>query len=544
MKCDETKPACLRCTSTGRKCVSLSPINFKDSLCNIVDTNLLTLVMQDGYDVAKPARAPDRVDANDAAQRPKRALARIPATGIVKQLTIVIPGTDSEVRGFHFFKSLTAVALVEGVNSPSWARFILQTSHTSDTVRLAAAALGMLTERFHVHEVLTTENEQAISRDGAALVQYSNAIQKLHAEMNEDSQQAVEFALTACFLLLVFEFFQGNDRGTALHFANGIQILYRYLDKLHAQSPNPVYSATTRQIISMFSLTDLQAAIWHGTLSFASTIIARRNMHPPGTPTPLSLERPYTPYENPDDIDTLQTLVQAAMAHARDFTMAYHFFREASIHEDETLPHRYPTWILEQREILIRRTERWPDALSDMLSRIAPIGIEDGHRKDVLMINHIALLLKLRASLQPDEKSVYTVMTSKFEEIVRIAKTLLRPVNLMIQSNLTHVSNIDKSIRPIPMFSFVGGLIEPLFMTAMRCQDFLVSLEAVSLLETKPWREGAWDSAAMAKLARRNLGLIEEVDLGQGSAAPITGTLEAESQDQNKPHEVPFRTRI
>ena len=55
------------------------------------------------------------------------------------------------------------------------------------------------------------------------------------------------------------------------------------------------------------------------------------------------------------------------------------------------------------------------------------------------------------------------------------------------------------------MFAFVSGAIRPLYMVADKCFDFKVSEEAIDLLEEKPWREGAWDSAAMAAIARKNL---------------------------------------
>ena len=55
------------------------------------------------------------------------------------------------------------------------------------------------------------------------------------------------------------------------------------------------------------------------------------------------------------------------------------------------------------------------------------------------------------------------------------------------------------------MFAFVSGVIQPLHMVADKCCDNSICVEAIELLEERPWREGAWDSAVMAKIARRKL---------------------------------------
>ena len=57
----------------------------------------------------------------------------------------------------------------------------------------------------------------------------------------------------------------------------------------------------------------------------------------------------------------------------------------------------------------------------------------------------------------------------------------------------------------MPIIHFKPAIIHPLYFTAVKCRDGNTCWEAISLLSSRPWREGAWDSAAMAKIAERAL---------------------------------------
>lgn len=60
------------------------------------------------------------------------------------------------------------------------------------------------------------------------------------------------------------------------------------------------------------------------------------------------------------------------------------------------------------------------------------------------------------------------------------------------------------------MFSFYTGIIQPLYVIAIHCRNLSVCREAVSLLSTSPWREGAWDSASMARIAERKIRQLQK----------------------------------
>ena len=49
-----------------------------------------------------------------------------------------------------------------------------------------------------------------------------------------------------------------------------------------------------------------------------------------------------------------------------------------------------------------------------------------------------------------------------------------------------------------------------MYFTAIKCREKVTAHKAIDLLESEPWREGAWDSAAMAKIARRRIVELED----------------------------------
>ena len=117
IKCDERLPACLKCTSTGRKC--------------------------DGY-------APPRA------------------------LLFEVSRDEGERRSFHYFRERTAPELSGDAGKRFWDGFVLRASYSQEVVRHAIAAIGAL------HESLELETGvQALTARGFAFEQYSKAITTL-----------------------------------------------------------------------------------------------------------------------------------------------------------------------------------------------------------------------------------------------------------------------------------------------------------------------------------------------------------------------------
>jgi hypothetical protein len=173
VKCDETKPFCRKCTSTGRKC--------------------------DGYPVLE---IPDKPAEESGLISPSKALMQWPLSAPPVELF----GSDKERRSFHFFRITTAYQLSGFCGDGFWDKLILQATHHEPSIRHAVIALGSLHERFIKHNGLTSRSDPLLYLDEFALRQYSLAIRSLFDEApGREKPAAVDICLVTCVLFACFE---------------------------------------------------------------------------------------------------------------------------------------------------------------------------------------------------------------------------------------------------------------------------------------------------------------------------------------------------
>ena len=154
VKCDEEKPNCRRCTSTGRRC--------------------------DGY--LTPASSSNN-------SSPLQKIIHSPDPQPLE--------SKLEGRCFDFFCKRTVVVF-SGIFDPTfWTRLVLQATHHEPAIRHAAIALGAL------HE--SSEVGSRVKPSIFAMEQYGKAIRYLVKPIREKQKQAADVALMTCVLFVCFE---------------------------------------------------------------------------------------------------------------------------------------------------------------------------------------------------------------------------------------------------------------------------------------------------------------------------------------------------
>jgi hypothetical protein len=108
----------------------------------------------------------------------------------------------------------------------------------------------------------------------------------------------------------------------------------------------------------------------------------------------------------------------------------------------------------------------------------------------------------LGSVLEADEVRYYSALDSSFEQIVSLSTTLLLPVNVMGSSIVFPTAK--------KVFSFYEGVIKSLYFVAVKCVNIKICRKAISLLGTPPWREGAWESGSMMRIAKRKVSQLEK----------------------------------
>lgn len=151
VKCDETRPECLRCTSTRRVCDGYSQVQWSDPSNSMAVT-------------AGPS-----TDIHDCSQ---------------------------SRRSFAFFMQRTSPQFAGFFGSVFWERLVLQTAHHEPAIRHAIVAIGSL----HEQKTVATDPEVIF-----ALKQYNLAIKKLLAPQSQTGERGVDVCLISCILFTCFE---------------------------------------------------------------------------------------------------------------------------------------------------------------------------------------------------------------------------------------------------------------------------------------------------------------------------------------------------
>lgn len=167
VKCDEAKPYCQRCTSTGRKCDGYGTLNLLPS-----------------------------------SHRDLTTLSSPPAL-------MRSSGNARESRSFQYFYERTVPSLAGYCGSEFWNRLVLQVSQHEKSVWHALIALGSLHENFENDQQIPGLRFSRRGQDSFAVQEYNFAIRALLGRSNPvgmlPANLAVDVCLISCILFACFE---------------------------------------------------------------------------------------------------------------------------------------------------------------------------------------------------------------------------------------------------------------------------------------------------------------------------------------------------
>ena len=417
------------------------------------------------------------------------------ALPIIPGPMISINGSYQERRSFAFFCYQTGQQLSTALEVTKTHQLILQTSHCDDGVRAAVIALGAIGERLSINNLLTLDNEQANACHTFAHLQYYKALRYLRERISNNPEGSANFAVILSFLFTVFEFLQGDDTASLIHLQGGLNILRRGQGSLSMglQTIVSEQDPLTQEILRIFSTMDLQATIWLGHKASQAPIM--------------------TPIHNHEDslahLDHFSTLDEASECLNYHIVSTYHFQRFVATYDSGEFVEQVPHEVHGERKKLILQLKKWLASLEALIRKpCGEFSTEMSERIIVLKMNYEAGLMMLTVCLQASDQQFYTDHELDFRNIVTLAKAVVRP-----RKDIERIVAANNRKNPLSVFSFYIGVIRPLYFTAIKCQNMDVCREAIALLSSSPWREGAWDSATMARIAARR---VQEVEEGYG----------------------------
>jgi len=451
-----------------------------------------------------------------------------------RQLTIStsvspsISGTTQERQCFEYFRLEIGRELSNAMILEPTLHFVLQACHSDDAIKSAVIAIGSMGRRLRVNRLLTSENKQANALQDFAQFQYCKALKHLRTQMCKDPTRNIDLAMISCFLFTIFEFLQGNDTGALVHLRSGLKILLR---------ANGTGGTTLgqdflrREITRIFSIMDMSATMWLGLKSLQS-------------PTIMPLERLGLA---PFSLNHFLNIDEAADALNYQITRMDHFRRWANFFS--TSPEDNPPKAYTRRQDLMTDLEQWPTAMDTLLNTIgeAALSVDMLLRVSVMQLNYQTTIIQNTLCLErPDEPYIRGRYEAQYLQIISQAKSIIIPMNDVTRSRIERiVAANNRGINPVPLFSFYAGVIHPLFIVAINCRNLSGAQEAVSLLSTSPWREGAWDSAAMARIAEKKIQQLQAegyYDNGMGMVPDLDVSLPVRNQYDEASLEAPSHT--
>ncbi|KAF2877540.1 hypothetical protein BDV95DRAFT_481922 [Massariosphaeria phaeospora] len=218
IRCDLVRPACLKCSSTGRKC--------------------------EGYPTAP----------GDSCS----ALRLVPRSPFASSAS-----SQQERRSLHYFQCQTAPQFTGHFDSDFWSSLVLQVGSREPCVQSAVVALGSLHEAFENCSTpgrpITTHQPSVHAYD-----YYSRAISLLNTHIRTEGWQGLDVSLICCILCVGFEWLRGCYAAADTHLRSGLLILRQWFEN-RGSGPcsisffSPAGHLIRSQLTPMFTRLTLQA---------------------------------------------------------------------------------------------------------------------------------------------------------------------------------------------------------------------------------------------------------------------------------------------
>lgn len=512
VKCDETKPACLRCLKFWGRC--------------------------EGYDPPKKrARSNPNLKFVDPSRPilPRGSFISTSPTrdSLIKTMPFL---TASEHQGFQCFLTQNIPSLPGLFSSHLWDRIILQASVSEPFVRDTLIAIGALSScgRKWAKDLppgkKSTAGIEPTPQYRFALQKYGNAVNNMRKELTSNSNHEgstqqmkdskLRLALIACLLVVCFEGLQGNYFYALQHASSGYSLLHDWLSEQQDLGPTPSSSSDTTltrakpglgspqpdiiedELINAFSRLDLQIM----TYVDARPASLHARLKHEGTTTIANIPSIFTTVT---EARLYWELIQRRTSHFIGDTA-----RRSSLRKDKSLnidmglgsgpilvspeselklaSSHLPSELRQEYQNYAGEIENWFKAFEPLYSTF-PEKIKSWTALSILKIQALSQQILLHCSLLSDEWSLDSFVPT-FRTIVSLGQDI----------------STDPMYLTPHLFTFDLGLVNPIRLVSKWCREPSVRRESIALLRQIACREGIWDALTMASVSEWMMEVEEE----------------------------------
>ncbi|KAK7926729.1 hypothetical protein PG985_003727 [Apiospora marii] len=515
VKCDEGRPACQRCISTGRVC--------------------------DGYGVW--GGGGNNFGSRPAGPRPCEAL--LPQRG----LSPIGGGrkfSAAEQDCFEWFSCKAATKLQGIFCITFWSQLLPQACLNEPAIMHAALALSSTHQKNAIGDPDPPSSSPSLLHDGQALdksdeftlVQYSKAIQQLRPHLGagqSNSATSIRVALIACLVFANLEFLNGRYNIGIAHLHSGLKLLGEFQGYVLDEDEHILVLKPPRDFVDEWiadTLTKLLVqANLHGAQAMPYPRLVMRN-----TSAPLPS---FTFHSVTEARQHLDQLVNDILYLTEDSQRSSTSTSRISNNDEK---------LMKRQSQILNGLHTWHNTYkasrSIMKSTLSPFT----HYGYLLLLS-MYYMAQIMASVclvtnDDQQEAIYDAHTAHFLAIVCHSSELRRLIRYEVHYNplVSYTSKISQSTADM-------GWIPPLYYTALKCRVRRVRAHALRFLGFKPHKEGIWDSELTAIVACEVLRLEEgEEDDVRGDISRITDpklTVEVPTEEEVlKMQAVPVARRL
>lgn len=447
MKCDETKPACIKCGSTGRRC--------------------------DGYTEPPPRK---RKYQNVNSSLP---VCPVPTRGLALS---ALKTTSSESRGLEYFCAKTAPYMGMYFDGDFWSGLILQASIFEPAIAHVMVAVGVFAER---RESLDTEkpasqerpggtqwdaaalNRKRISseNDPVALINYNKSISLLKRYSSSENTETV---LLAAILFVCVEFLRGNDEAALQHFKGGMAIIMQTFSRADSSpSAREMANRIKATIMPFFNRLQMLYMLFGNETAW---------------PYHVTLEESIPA--------TFSSVKQARESIVHLMNLSLHFVRSMGLLKYSPSP--LPSSAVEGQAALLCHLESWRSVFSAYQTENASqLTSSDIYASNVLEIHCIIASIWVSVCTLPFE-SANDAHIPSFTKAVTLAEQLSSSAAAGTSAQRARYSNT---------FLLDMEIVGPIHWVSIKCRDPSLRRRAIAVQRSTQRREGIWDSKVTAAVA-------------------------------------------
>lgn len=483
MKCDETRPACLRCKLGSRFC--------------------------DGYEFVPAPKAPRKklLPKNKIVSKQMTVLPDVKKIILPSELNNGPPALDQdEYAYFDIFRKKTCRTLSGYYECEVWNRLILQICHDEGYARHAAIAIGALdiasSRPSLLHSSVSSEKDIAKQHYRFALQQYSKALGAMRDFANQDAKTRVRNTIISALLTACFESYLGNEEQALQQAQAGIDVILQSDWNYFTSSRGEFQcqgSFFDSELLDTFLRLDSQVI----TLKHVSTSSRwgsqAKSMNLPLIPKVFATTKQARYFLSTIGNRRLQWNSKGQPIKSPTTRVSSVDIKGQNLSAENGGAENNDVECADTE--LGKALEQWSEAFGPLFerSRSSPKESKTYLGANLLKIKYNNFKISESTATIDDETS--DILLEIYEESVELAVDLLSVYNKHHQSG-AH------------LFMFDDGLISCLLCIGLGCQDGALRWKVIDLLLRYPRREGLWDSAMAAAVIKWFMDEEERIAVG------------------------------